>query len=537
MTAAAGDLDRQFFEFSYGGQTSSGKVEYDIAGRYFYQGELPKEDFDQLSFPQSFSSEYLAELSQAQYIYGNQEVRLDPLTQEDSGYSWGITANLILHTEDSGEFTISYQDWTKREDEGFRYLPIKRRSPYSEWFNRQNQLRIAHQLEGENFTNDIALTVKHFQVLPSDSISQQYLTEPNGLNPDIITGDPSTWLFDIQTVLDANGNQLQGYGQTERYYMRNWEYRLEDRVTFQLDEKNTLVTGIQLINVDVQGDYYVTDLMDNSVLYQMYRDNVDRHKRDSIGLYGQLTWHFNDEVIGYLGGRSERSRDEDDNGYDVFVPRVALVWKPTNQSVYRFQYSEAFQEASDWTRFSTDSDLRPFASPNLNPEKMEAFEFGVSYQAGESTYLNGAVYLNQVTDLITAVSNNDPALPGAIHFENIGKLRIKGYQLEAKSKWNENLSSFVHISGADNELMNDSGNYLNQGDIAPYQIGGGITYQPASGKWSLHLHSEYVPEIKTVNWTNTDDGPHKTQIESYWNTGVTLNYLLSDGKYKAELVL
>lgn len=165
-------------------------------------------------------------------------------------------------------------------------------------------------------------------------------------------------------------------------------------------------------------------------------------------------------------------------------------------------------------------------------------ELGGSYLFGPNIYLNGAIYLNRISDLIAEVPNIKPELAGTIHFENVGKMRIYGYQFELRARASETMSWYTHISGAINELKDENGSFEQFGDISPFQIGAGMTHRSFNDELTSHLHAEFVSHRKTVNWNEDEsNGAVVRSIDPYWNLGVTLSWLISSEPGKLKLVL
>ncbi len=168
-----------------------------------------------------------------------------------------------------------------------------------------------------------------------------------------------------------------------------------------------------------------------------------------MGLYLQDQITFDDKWVLLLGGRQDWAEsvtttfDTDARATrsdQKATGRVGLVYLADNGLAPYLSYSQSFQPAS----VSNPAYGNAFA-----PLEGEQYELGLRYQPpGSDSMISAAVYqLDQDNSLSLDSSTNT--------YVQYGKTRSKGVELEAKSKWGDNLDLSAGYAYTDTHVLQD----------------------------------------------------------------------------------
>jgi iron complex outermembrane recepter protein len=151
-----------------------------------------------------------------------------------------------------------------------------------------------------------------------------------------------------------------------------------------------------------------------------------------IGLYFQDQMKIHNQWVVVLGGRQDWSKNDNrpaganewtKEQSDAFTARLGLVYLADNGIAPFFSYSQSFEPTAGIDRNGT----------RLKPSEGEQFELGVRYQPeGINTSISAAIY--QLTK--SNVSVTDPV--NTLFTVQNGKVRSRGFELEAKTKLDSN---------------------------------------------------------------------------------------------------
>lgn len=279
-----------------------------------------------------------------------------------------------------------------------------------------------------------------------------------------------------------------------------WDRGIEEQLNYTISEKWDIIAGVLYDYIDTQEDYNgsMTGTTTSS----------PRHRLNKTGALLQTTFEPVNKLRVIAGGRYEDTKDENKGGYNIFVPRVSFVYSYLEDLVFRLQYSEAYQEASDWQKYSLGG-MR--ANPNLKPERLKSYEFGTTAKLGK-TKLGAAVYQNYVEDLIEQVGGTTMGT-----FQNVGEAEISGYEVTWDVPFSEKLTISSGISGAFNE--DASGEEI--GNMAPVKFNLFTTYK-ITQKLSLFSKLNYVSKKDTIS-TNTQE----PEIDGHAIVGLNLQYKIT----------
>ncbi|WP_040592495.1 TonB-dependent siderophore receptor [Mesorhizobium metallidurans] len=193
-----------------------------------------------------------------------------------------------------------------------------------------------------------------------------------------------------------------------------------------------------------------------------------RVKQQAVGVYAQEQLTFDDRWIVTLGGRWDRvhtiadyldSGTQDDDTASAFTKRAGLTYKFTpNLAVYA-NYSESFQP------LVAPSANEYAVSGSLKPQEGKQYEAGIKYKPdGFDGLFTAAVF-----DL---TQTNVPTYVTPLVQQQIGKVGVRGIELEGKAAIAENLNLTLAYSYWDAEILEDGigGNVGNRPQRVPRHL-------------------------------------------------------------------
>jgi outer membrane receptor protein involved in Fe transport len=143
--------------------------------------------------------------------------------------------------------------------------------------------------------------------------------------------------------------------------------------------------------------------------------------------------YVNDDIkLGAKLGISAGVRADDH--YDSFGvslnPRVAFIAHPYDGATTKLLGGKAFRAPSLYERFFTDTSSQD-PNPDLKSEQIYSAELEHTHSVTDEVSLTGAVFFNDISDLIQQVS--EPGKLGYARYENIaGHVRAVGAEVEAR---------------------------------------------------------------------------------------------------------
>ena len=160
--------------------------------------------------------------------------------------------------------------------------------------------------------------------------------------------------------------------------------------------------------------------------YQLYLD--DRRNSWKLALYAQDEFAIHRMLTLNLGIRWDY--------YNTFGstvnPRLALIFRPFEQTSLKFIYGEAFRAPNMYELYYNDSNQTTKSNKDLKPESISTYE--LIYEQYIGKHLRGTLSLfhYDIDDLITQIV--DPA-DSLLVFKNIDKSESNGIDLEIAGKW------------------------------------------------------------------------------------------------------
>lgn len=203
-------------------------------------------------------------------------------------------------------------------------------------------------------------------------------------------------------------------------------------------------------------------------------------QRSALGLYAQEEMTFFDRFILTVGGRydtidTDSSYPEYSLAYSssdqAFTGRAGLTYKLRDDLSVYANYSESFEPVS--------AELALLEPPK--PKEGRQYEAGVKYQPG---FWN-ALFTLSVFDI---TQTNVPYYINATTQDQVGKVRVRGVELEGKMALSDRLNMTLAYSYWDPEILEDGtdGNVGNRPQLVPNQIASAWLDYTIPGQWHFN---------------------------------------------------
>ena len=235
------------------------------------------------------------------------------------------------------------------------------------------------------------------------------------------------------------------------------ESRLEAKLNLQYSgEQHDIHTELVLTDVRVtESEQFInldpSTMLPSSVMNEFPGLVDDELGREAYSLIVQDQYHINDQTTLTTGIRYDDYEDIGDNT----SPRIALVWRESENNVYKTQIARAFRPPSL-------IEVGGSIQESIEPEIIDTIEFGHIYNNRGYTVRN-TIYYSKLTDLIT-FSETAP-----LGYSNTDTKKVKGYELEVEGEFSNNWQLWTSLT-----LQDDDSEVL--GSVAPWIYKLGLQY-------------------------------------------------------------
>ncbi len=186
------------------------------------------------------------------------------------------------------------------------------------------------------------------------------------------------------------------------------------KVSKKLGEKHRLICGAEYID-DRRQDQSNKDL-DGIYL-------IDRRKSHRAGLFIQDEIKVFENLIVNAGVRHD---DYSSIGGST-NPRLALIYRPFEETAIKLLYGQAFRAPSAFERYYNDGGETQKSNPDLDPETIRTYEIALEQYLGYGLWGIVSGFRYDIDDLINI--ENDPA-DGLDLYRNVDKVRANGLEFE-----------------------------------------------------------------------------------------------------------
>ncbi|WP_374681777.1 TonB-dependent receptor plug domain-containing protein [Accumulibacter sp.] len=199
----------------------------------------------------------------------------------------------------------------------------------------------------------------------------------------------------------------------------NW-WGSEVKLVTAWSARNKLVSGIEY-----QSNYRQKQWTYDENPYQSYLDDLRNSQRG--GVFAQNDFQWTEAVKVSLGARY----DKVGTAAGEISPRLGLVFRSSEQTLWKLLYGSAFRPGNVYEKFYTYPEQQ-IANSQLQPETLKTWEAGVEHYLGKQTRVAATAYYYNMEHLIEQVT--DPET-GLLQYRNVGDVKAQGLELEGEHQW------------------------------------------------------------------------------------------------------
>ncbi|MES2328680.1 MAG: TonB-dependent receptor plug domain-containing protein [Bacteroidota bacterium] len=283
------------------------------------------------------------------------------------------------------------------------------------------------------------------------------------------------------------------------YYEDSKQFRTELKVLYTPSRKLDIISGIELRNSQLQGNYLVSVNSANAQelgVFTAPAEGGNQFNVNDIGVYTQGTYSFSSALRATLGARVDNNVIRTKGGYGTEInPRVVIDYVKNNW-VFKAIYARGIMNVSNWTKFATAGNRVP--NPTLGTESIRNFEISASNMFTKYLTADIVIYRSLVKDVVGVRQ-----LPGGLSTnDNIGRFAITGIQsnITYRKKTTSAYINYAYTRGRQTQNENGEVNLV-VGDIASHTINAGVYYEPVK-YLGINLRSNYISSQPTGSGTS-----------------------------------
>jgi len=590
-----GSYNTYWADASVGGTSKSGRVQWNVTGRGFWSDEmdlstdpLAGQDFDYSVNEFDTTSRYdstmvievgedttLADLGIVDtngYLTESVSDGIRTISLSDAGLAAVRAADRRLYEEGTDgqpisgfsnssfnyylraqvsfdRLSVTAQHWTREEGTSARYRDVVAGpSGNGSIWTPQNYtftLKYATPLNADGTWTFSSLTsYRYHRLQPTRSnilFSRNYWRGNYNIYNLVADDDPSTFSDDVIWV-DRN------------FFQEARQLRTEQKFVYAATEQLSWVSGFEIRNTQMQGDYIVSydtvNVEDRDTGCETWpspqecgivSSNQDlggnQYGMWDVGLYSQAQWKVIPALKLVAGSRIDYNRIRSEEGFGWVVnPRLAVVYTPRNW-VLKAIYAQGIQNPSQWSRYSTGGTRIP--SNNLQEEIIRNFEVSAHYSQNNSAgdrllTAEASGYFSRIENVVGLKKISTNVTQNA----NIGEYDIYGAQVVASWRVRPNITVWGNysytrgiVSRLDDSVaagdVSDGGFAIDNviADIAPHQAKLGVSGNFLDNRLRANIRSQFVAARPTGGGTTNpdNDGQARTMNGDFFSAYLLLH--------------
>ena len=288
-----------------------------------------------------------------------------------------------------------------------------------------------------------------------------------------ISGGPGTlsetpgedYYADLQVVTPQWARQIFTFGGTFRY---DWAHTTEHTVTHWNDENSATNLTFESHGTNRTFAAFLQDeikILENLTAYVGAREDY---------------WQTFDGYVNSVGApgnpQTFTSRDA-----SSFNPKAALVYKPFEGTTLRASGGQAFRPPTVYELYRTwvYYGITFASNPNLTPEKVWSWDFGVEQKLWKGAKIKATYFENYMSNLIYLTTLS----PTFYQSFNVGQARVQGTELGLEQKF-ENWLEALGLGHRFQSRLRIFGNFtwndakVTENDTFPQMVGSRLIYMP-----------------------------------------------------------
>ena len=193
-----------------------------------------------------------------------------------------------------------------------------------------------------------------------------------------------------------------------------------------------------LTTVGMEGRYNIRQDQKNYDETPYLLNLDDSRTSHSYAFYLQDEYYLCTNLIANIGIRY----DYYSNVGSTINPRLALIYKPFEKSIFKLLYGSAFRSPNAYELYYADNGISAKANPGLRPETIKTYELVYEQYYGEHLRSSLGVFYFVIDDLISQETDSDNLLI----FKNTSRVEAKGAEVEIEGKWANGLQGRMSYS-------------------------------------------------------------------------------------------
>ncbi|MFZ2398837.1 MAG: TonB-dependent receptor [Smithella sp.] len=282
-----------------------------------------------------------------------------------------------------------------------------------------------------------------------------------------------------RNILTVGGSLKHDTANTEKSTLSEWK-----------DETSTLILTNNYGGKDITYAVFVQDeilILNNLTAYIGFREDW---------------WETKDGYANQFG-TGAFAATYDSRSDNSFSPKLAVVYKPLDDTTLRASAGQAFRGPTVYELFGTyvSGTTTYSGNPDLNPETVRSWDAEITQGLWKGAKVSATYFENYMKDLIytTTISSTEKK------YMNAGKAESKGVMLEIEQRFDKYVRLFANYTYTDARIKENSAN--------PASVEKRMTYIPDTminagaacevGSFSASLTGRYVGKRYSSD-TNTD---------------------------------
>ena len=249
-----------------------------------------------------------------------------------------------------------------------------------------------------------------------------------------------------------------------------------------LFEKHTAILGFEYIdNIHQDQQNY------NEQPYSLFLD--DDRRSSNWAFYAQDEFVIHKRLTLNAGIRWDHFQTFG----NTINPRLALIYKPFDNSIVKFIYGSAFRAPNSYELYYNDGGSTAKASSGLEPETIRTYEIVYEQYWGEHFNSSVSGFHYEIKNLVSLT--RDP-VDSLLVFKNVEKVETNGLELELNGKWTGALEAKAAytLQKAENSL-----NHQVLTNSPQHLAKFGIIVPMITDKLYAGIEEQYTSRRKTLN--------------------------------------
>jgi outer membrane cobalamin receptor len=248
-------------------------------------------------------------------------------------------------------------------------------------------------------------------------------------------------------------------------------------------------------------------------------------------IYALLEGHLTEKLSYSIGNRFSHGSDYG----STHTPRAGLIYKPTEDWVFKALYGAAFRQPS---LFELQDEFR--GQFDLTPEKLDTIEFETSRQLSNYGKLKFNLFTSRSTDSINLIA--DASRAGGERYANVASSKVRGISSQLDLKPTDGVTVYANHMYQQGSIGGSEWGSLPH--TAKNKLNAGVNWHPHEQPYNINLRANYIGErttpLSNTYFNGTAPGYTKFDLVLTWtnlwdhkglSTQLTVNNLLDKSYY------